>query len=99
MIWGFYPPYGFLVCHRGVMPNKDKPLVDRDSPKNGVGWLMNEIEGKVCRFANDMATGHAQWVEVETRQLHGGGQPVVSRLLRHNAISAWETMQTSGGWK
>ena len=81
------------------MPNKDKPLVDRDSPKNGVGWLMNEIEGKVCRFANDMATAHAQWVEVETRQLHGGGQPVVRRMLRHNAIEAWETMQKSGDWK
>ena len=38
------------------MPNKDKPLVDRHAPKDGVGWLMNDIEGKVCRFANDMAT-------------------------------------------
>ena len=28
-----------------------------------------------------------------------GGQPVVRRMLRHNAIEAWETMQKSGGWK
>ena len=84
---------------RGVMPSKDKPLVDRHAPKDGVGWLMNAQQGKVCRFANDMATAHAQWVEVETRPLQGDGQPVIRRLLRHNAIEAWETMQKSGGWK
>ena len=99
MIWGFYPPAGFPFRHRGVMPNKDKPLVDRHAPKDGVGWLMNDMEGKVCRVANDMATAHAQWVLVETRPLKGGGQPVIRRLLRHNAIAAWETMQKSGGWK
>ena len=27
------------------------------------------------------------------------GWPVIRRLLRHNALSAWETMQKSGGWK
>ncbi|WP_413745476.1 hypothetical protein [Synechococcus sp. MIT S9507] len=27
------------------MPNKDRPLVDRHPPKNGVGWLMNDQEG------------------------------------------------------
>ena len=69
------------------MPNKDKPLVDRHAPKDGVGWLINDIEGKVCRFANDMPTAHAQWVAVETRPLQGGGQPIIRRLLRHNAIT------------
>jgi len=44
------------------MPNKEKLLVDRHAPKDGVGWLMNEIEGKACRFANDMPTSHALWV-------------------------------------
>ena len=81
------------------MPNKDKPLVDRHAPKDGVGWLVNDTQGKVCRFKNDMPSAHAEWVEVETRLIRGGGQPVVRRLLRHNAISAWETMQKSGGWK
>ena len=76
------------------MPNKDKPLVYRHAPKDCVGWLMNDIEGKVCRFANDMATAHAQWVEVETRPLRGDGQPVIRRLLRHNAIETWEMMQS-----
>jgi hypothetical protein len=96
---GFYPPNGFTFRQRGDMPNKDKPIVDRHAPKNGVGWLMKDIEGKVCRFSNDTPTAHAQWVEVETRPLKGGGQPVIRRLLRHNALSAWETMQKSGGWK
>jgi len=60
---------------------------------------MNDQEQKVCRFQNDLPTYHAQWVVVETRPLHGGGQPVIRRMLRHNAIEAWETMQKSGGWK
>ena len=81
------------------MPNKDRPLVERNPPKNGEGWLMSTQEQKVCRFRNDMPTAHAQWVVVETRPLRGGGQPVIRRMLRHNAIEAWETMQKSGGWK
>jgi hypothetical protein len=81
------------------MPNKDRPLVDRHAPKNGVGWLYNAQMRQVCRFLNDMPTQHAQWVVVETRPLRGGGQPVIRRMLRHNAIEAWDTMQNSGGWK
>ena len=61
--------------------------------------MLSTQEQKVCRFKNDMPTQHAQWVVVETRPLRGGGQPVVRRMLRHNAIEAWETMQKSGGWK
>jgi len=57
------------------MPNKDRPLVDRHAPKSGVGWLLNDQEGKVCSFRNDNPTAHAQWVIVETRLLSGSGQP------------------------
>ena len=81
------------------MPSKDRPLVDRHAPKDGVGWLMNAQQGEVCQFKNDMPSAHAEWVEVETRPLRDGGQPVVRRMLRHNAIEACETMQKSGGWK
>ncbi|WP_114994509.1 DUF1651 domain-containing protein [Synechococcus sp. UW179A] len=81
------------------MPNKDRPLVDRHTPKNDVGWLVNDQQGKACSFTNANPTAHAQWVVVETRPLRGGGQPVIRRMLRHNAIEAWETMQKSGGWK
>ena len=72
------------------MPNKDRPLVDRHAPKNGVGWLVNTQEQKVCSFTNANPTAHAQWVVVETRHLHGGGHPMVRHLFRHNAIDAWE---------
>ena len=80
------------------MPGKNRPLVDRHAPKNGEGWLMSAGGQKVCWFRNDTPTAHAQWVVVETRSLHGAGQPVVRRMLRHNAIEAWETMQRTGGW-
>ena len=36
---------------------------------------------------------------IERSNIRDGGQSVVRRLLRHNAIEAWETMQKSGGWK
>ena len=81
------------------MPNKDRPLVDRHAPKKRVGWLMNTQEQKVYSFTNANPAALAQWVGVETRPLRGAGQPVIRRMLRHNAIEAWETMQKSGGWK
>jgi hypothetical protein len=28
------------------MPNKDRPLVDRHAPNKGVGWLVNDQQGK-----------------------------------------------------
>ena len=74
------------------MPNKERQLVDQHASKDGVAWRMNAQQGKVCRFDNDIPSAHAEWVEVETRPLRGGGQPVVRRMLRHNAIEAWETM-------
>jgi hypothetical protein len=81
------------------MPNKDRPLVDRHAPKNGGGCLVKDQEGKVCSFRNDNPTAHAQWIVVETRPLRGGGQPVVRRMLRLNAIEAWKTMLKTGGWQ
>ena len=59
------------------MPNKEKPLDDRHAPKNGVGSLIADREWKIGRFTNDTPTAHAQWVEVETRLLRGGGQLVI----------------------
>jgi len=88
-----------IACHRGHMPNKDRPLVDRLVPKNGVRWLVNNQQGKAYSFTNANPTAHAQWAVVETRPLCGGGQPVVRRMLRHNVTEAWETIQKSSGWK
>jgi len=66
-------------------------------PKNGVSWLLNTHHGKACSFTNANPTAHAQWVVVDTRPLRGSGQPVIRRMLRHNAIEAWTTMQESAG--
>ena len=73
--------------------------LNRNPPKNGVGWLMSTQEQKICRCKNDMPTQHAQWDEVEARTLSGSDQLVIRRMLRHNAIEALETRQKSGGWK
>ena len=86
-----------IARHRGFMPNKDRPLVERHSPKDGEGWLMNDQEQKLCSFTNANPTAHAQWVIVETRPLRGSGQPVVRRMLRQMSIEPWETMLKSGG--
>ena len=74
--------------HRGVMPNKDRPLVDRHAPKNGVGWLLNDQQGKVCSFTNDSPTAHAKWVIVETRPLRGGWYGAES-VLGGGRIEKW----------
>ncbi|WP_413324783.1 hypothetical protein [Synechococcus sp. MIT S9503] len=42
------------------MPNKDRTLVDRHAPKNGVGWLLNDQGGKVSSFTNANLTAQAQ---------------------------------------
>ena len=58
-------------------------------------WIIGRGRSAVLR--TDMATAHAQWMEVETRPLQGDGRPIIRCLLRYN--EAWETMQKSGGWK
>tara|TARA_B100001063_G_scaffold222897_1_gene229695 strand:+ start:654 stop:842 length:189 start_codon:yes stop_codon:yes gene_type:complete len=40
---------------------------------------------------------YAPWVIVETKSLRGDGQPVIRRMLRHDAIEAWETILKKGG--
>ena len=36
-------------------------------------------------------------MEVETRPLRGGGQQVIRRWLRHNAIAAWKRCRSQAG--
>ena len=77
-----------LFRHRVGMPNKDRPLVDRHAPKKGVGWLVNDQEGKFCSFTKANPTEHAQWVVIETRPLRGSGQSVVLRMHRQTQRDA-----------
>ena len=71
---------------------------ERQSQKQGEGWLLNEQQQKVVCFRHALPSAHAKWIEVETRPLRGGGQPVVRRMLRQNAIDAWTHMLKTG-WK
>lgn len=50
------------------MPNKDRPAVGHRAPKHGVGWLINDQQGKVPQFRNDNPTVHSQWVVVSPGQ-------------------------------
>ena len=51
----------------------------------------------VC-FRNALPSAHAKWIELESRPMRANGQPIVRRILRHNAIEAWTHMQKTG-WK
>ena len=67
------------IRHGGVMPNKDRPLINRHAPKNGVGWLMNAQEGKVCSFMNLPSFSFVQVAR---------GGPESPRLFKTQALTA-----------
>ena len=79
------------------MPNKDRPLVDRHSPKpGGEGWLVNAQEQLVVQFKPDNPSPHAEWVSVRTYSWVPPHPPVPQtrrQMLWHNAIDAWKQMQ------
>ena len=74
------------------MPNEDRPLVDRHPQKNWEGCLLNEQEQLIVCFRNARPSAHSRWIELETRPMRSSGQPIVRRMLRHNAIEAWSHM-------
>ena len=70
--------------------------IDQYPPKLGEGWLMSQDQQLICRFTNALPSAHAKWVLVETRPLLGNGHPIRRRMLRHNAVQAWEQMLKTG---
>ena len=90
----FASPYG--RDHR--YPRCNFLLLTPYPKKNGEGWLLNEQEQLIVCFRNALPSAHAKWIELETRPMRGNGQPIVRRMLRHNAIEAWTHMQKTG-WK
>ncbi|WP_157028534.1 hypothetical protein [Synechococcus sp. WH 8020] len=81
------------------MSNKDRPLVGCHVQKNGVCWLMNDREGRSAASATPIQRRTRRGLLWRPGPIHGSGQLVVTRMLHHYAIEAWETMQKSGGWK
>ena len=67
----------------------------------GEGWLANLDQQKIVQFKPDSAIAHAQWVAVRTYRWVPPRPPepmTLRRMLRHNAIEAWETMLKTG-WR
>tara|TARA_B100001063_G_scaffold165199_1_gene154101 strand:- start:204 stop:476 length:273 start_codon:yes stop_codon:yes gene_type:complete len=74
---------------------------DNPAKPGGEGWLVNDQQQKVVHFKNDMATAHAEWVALATYSWKPPSPPVPMtqrRMLRHNAIEAWNTMKKTG-WR
>ena len=81
------------------MPNKDRSFHDAPEKAGGEGWLYSEQQQKLCHFKPDTATVHSQWVAIRTYSYVPPRPPepmTRRRMLRHNAIEAWETMQNTG---
>ena len=67
----------------------------------GNGWLFSEQQQLVCQFKADNPSAHAEWVSVNTYRWIPPGPLVPQtrrRMLRHNAIEAWQAMQKTG-WR
>ena len=83
------------------MPNKDRSFHEASQKAGGEGWLYSEQQHKLCHFKPDTATVHAQWIAIGTYSYVPPSLPVPMtrrRMLRHNAIEAWNTMKKKG-WR
>ena len=83
------------------MPNKNRSFHEAPEKAGGEGWLYSEQQQKLCHFKPDTATVHAQWVAIRTYSYVPPRPPepmTRRRMLRHNAIEAWQTMQKTG-WR
>lgn len=77
------------------MPYKDHATNPEQEKPDGEGWLVSPEQQKVVQFKHDLATAHVQWVAVRTYSWVPPRPPVPQtrrRMLRHNAIEAWETV-------
>ena len=48
--------------------------------------MLNEQEQLIVCFRNALPSAHSRWIELETSPMRSSGQPIVRRMLRHNAI-------------
>ena len=83
------------------MPNKDRSFHEAPQKAGGEGWLYSEQQQKLCHFKPDTTTVHAQWVAIRTYSYVPPRPPepmTRRRMLRDNAIEAWNTMKKTG-WR
>ena len=72
---------------------------DKPEKPDGEGWLYSEQQEKLCHFKPDTPSAHAEWIAVRTFSYRPPRPPVPitrRRMLRHNAIEAWQTMKKTG---
>jgi len=81
------------------MTNKDRATNPPPEKPGGEGWLVSPEQQLLCQFKPDSETVHAQWVAVRTYSWVPPRPPVPQtrrRMLRHNAIEAWDKMLKTG---
>ena len=90
-----------MLARLRLMPSKDLATNPPPERSEGEGWLANLDQQKIVQFKPDSAIAHAQWVAVRTYRWVPPRPPepmTLRRMLRHNAIEAWETMLKTG-WR
>ncbi len=81
------------------MPIKDRSTHPPPEKPDGEGWLANADQQKIVQFMHDRPTAHGQWVILRTFHWRPPDYPIPQtrrRMLRHNAIEAWQTMLKTG---
>jgi len=83
------------------MPSKDRATNHPPEKPGGEGWLVSAEQQKLVQFKPDYATVHAQCVAIQTYRWTPPSAPMPitrRRMLRLNAIYAWEKMLKTG-WR
>ena len=68
---------------------------------DGEGWLVHEEQQLLCQFELEAASQHSQWVTIRTFHWRQPDYPIPQarrRMLRQNALEAWQTMRHTG-WR
>ena len=88
-------------CQNSPMPRYQPDPRKYPAKPGGNGWLFSEQQQLVCQFRADNPSAHAEWVAVNTYCWIPPGPLIPQtrrRMLRHNAIEAWQTMLKTG-WR
>ena len=83
------------------MPNRNRITKEPPVKSGGEGWLVNAAQQLLVQFKPDTPSAQEQWVSVRTygwKPPHPPEPQSRRRMLRPNAIEAWETMLKTG-WR
>ena len=89
------------VIRLRTMPNRNRITKEPPVKSGGEGWLVNAAQQLLVQFKPDTPSAQEQWVSVRTygwKPPHPPEPQSRRRMLRPNAIEAWETMLKTG-WR